>query len=378
MQAFHDKLTILLPLKDKEPFTWRWLSWAQECAMPYVVLIADGGTCGLDLRLLERFPNLRLQYIRYPFDASLLDFYAKMADALGRVATPYTAVASNDDFLSSEGLQKCVDFLDAHPGYVAAAGDQQDFVIRSGPRSHLFVPHYGEFVVGDQCYPAKSLEQDTVFERMVDYVNNHFNSFLWGGVLRTRELTLTWDTISKSDIDDLRFALHLFYLLPITCGKIRRIPGLYGLHQANPGGSYGASMLKSHPTWGHWMQNSSWEVDFQKFAFIIGGAIAATDRTNSAAALSNFANLYLGSFGRDMLANTWPETSKSFFPPMKTEPLDKEHLELQRLTEFLLAPQASVADLSPISCPPEKVNNRIFSTIRNLLQRKKKVTSLLK
>jgi glycosyltransferase domain-containing protein len=365
MSDLNEKLTILLPLKDKEPFTWRWLSWAQESALPYDVLIADGGKSGIDQRRLKNFADLRLHYIRYPFDGDLIDFYAKMVDASAKIGTPYTVLACNDDFHSLNGLRKSVEFLDAHSDYIAAAGDQQDFAIKSCLQGQSFAPHYGEFVIKDLCYPAKSLEQNTAWERIEDYVNNHFNSFLWGGILRTKALAATWEAICKSAIDDLRFTTHLFYLLPLTWGKTKRISGLYGLHQANPGESSGSDMLESFPTWWHWMQNASWDEDFKKFASIIGNSIATADGTSMDTALSNFVNLYLGSFGRDLLANIWPDVSRSFFPPLAFQPPDKDDSELRQLIEFLLLPRETVAGFIPVSRPPEKKKNTFFSKLVN-------------
>ena len=38
-----NELTILLTLKDRAPFTFRWMSYANSIRFPFKVLIADGG-----------------------------------------------------------------------------------------------------------------------------------------------------------------------------------------------------------------------------------------------------------------------------------------------------------------------------------------------
>ena len=103
------RLTIVLPLKGRHLFTLRFLWHANEARLPYRFLVADGQAHAELARLLENsrkvFPALDVEYIRYPEDIDFQHYYAKMADALQRVRTPYVKVADNDDFLAHAGLE---------------------------------------------------------------------------------------------------------------------------------------------------------------------------------------------------------------------------------------------------------------------------------
>ena len=118
-------LTIVLPLRDRVPYTRRWMEYASACAFPFKVLIADGGSDDSAQALLadkRRFPNVDYEYVRYPEDKGYPDFYAKMADAMRRVQTPYVALVDNDDFLVVDGASKAIEFLASNGDYVSCGG----------------------------------------------------------------------------------------------------------------------------------------------------------------------------------------------------------------------------------------------------------------
>src|SRR5690606_7593503 len=75
------------------------------------------------------YPGLELEYVRYPPDRSYTDYYAKLADSLGRVRTPYVAMADNDDFFIVDALLDSVRFLAGHADYVACGGQGAIFWI---------------------------------------------------------------------------------------------------------------------------------------------------------------------------------------------------------------------------------------------------------
>ena len=95
------KLTIILTLKGREEFTFRWMRYMNEMHCPYKILLADGGAnleLEAHLRHPNNYPNLDYEYIRYPFDASLDDYLNKFENVISRVKTEYILLADNDDF----------------------------------------------------------------------------------------------------------------------------------------------------------------------------------------------------------------------------------------------------------------------------------------
>src|SRR5690349_18578419 len=132
-----DQLTILLALKDRVPFTRRWLAYAASAKLPYRIMIADGGSDESVAALASdaRATGVDVEYIRYPFDDSYARYYTKLADALSRVTTPFAVMADNDDFFIPEGLRSAVAFLEAHPDFVACGGQCAAFWMAGDPEA---------------------------------------------------------------------------------------------------------------------------------------------------------------------------------------------------------------------------------------------------
>ena len=109
-----NELTILLTLKDRPLFTFRWMAYANSIRFPFKVLIADGGKDETVPKVLSdktNFPNVNYEYIRYPYDVTYAEYYSKVVDALSHVKTPFAVMADNDDFFIVEGLRLAVEFL---------------------------------------------------------------------------------------------------------------------------------------------------------------------------------------------------------------------------------------------------------------------------
>ncbi len=127
------RLTIVLPLKGRPLFTLRFLWHANACRMPFHFLLADGEVRPDLASVLDNaksiFPNLDLEYVKYPDDVDFVRFFSKLHDAVSRAPTPYVMLADNDDFLMPAGIKKSVAFLDSAPDYVSCGGGVTGFAV---------------------------------------------------------------------------------------------------------------------------------------------------------------------------------------------------------------------------------------------------------
>jgi glycosyltransferase domain-containing protein len=138
-----------MPLKGRHLHTLRFLWHANQCAIPWRILIADGQVHPTIARLLEdraKFPNLDIEYVRYPDDRSYPDFWRKIADAISRVKSKYFMWVDNDDFLFPTGLERSVAFLDANPDFVCCGGGVAGFELHA-PRNAPLPMLCGDFSV---------------------------------------------------------------------------------------------------------------------------------------------------------------------------------------------------------------------------------------
>ncbi|HZP76302.1 MAG TPA: TIGR00180 family glycosyltransferase [Pseudolabrys sp.] len=219
------RLTIVLPLKGRPLFTLRFLWHANREKLPYRFVIADGQVDARLASLLENsrelFPNLDVEYVRYPDDASFGDYFRKMADALRRVHTPYVMLADNDDFLVRSGLDASVEFLDANADYVCCGGGIGGFAVYRRPPSSLggvlgplnqlryrYMPYDRSIDIGSS----------SVTERLASGLRNSWSYY---AVFRTPALQTIWDEVVELDLSDLQLHEKYCAMRTLTLGKAR-------------------------------------------------------------------------------------------------------------------------------------------------------------
>lgn len=112
----HNRLTILLTLKDRHAYTLRWLKWANSQECPFQIFIADGSRDETAKSYLtqENTNHLKIEYIRYNPDQTLRDWFFKLQDVLSRIDTKYTIQTDNDDFLLFTRLLESVTELELY------------------------------------------------------------------------------------------------------------------------------------------------------------------------------------------------------------------------------------------------------------------------
>jgi glycosyltransferase domain-containing protein len=219
--ALTPRLTIVMPLKGRRLFTFRFLWYANKRRLPYHFIIADGQVNEAATRRLENsretFPHLDIEYIRYPDDTDYGRYFAKMSDAMQRVRTPYVMHADNDDFLGFNGIERALDFLDANPDYVCARGHQITFSVHSkiggspGSISGRFNKLYWDNDFTDVRAPsaAERLREGGLCHRM------------YYAVYRSAALSRIWREIVEIDFSDLMLHEDFFALRVLTLGKTR-------------------------------------------------------------------------------------------------------------------------------------------------------------
>jgi glycosyltransferase domain-containing protein len=219
--AVMPRLTIVMPLKGRRLFTFRFLWYANQRRLPYRFIIADGQVDEAVASRLENsrdtFPHLDIEYIRYPDDTGYSRYFAKMLDAMQRVRTPYVMHADNDDFLGFSGIEKAIGFLDAHPDYVCARGHQITFSVHSriggspGSISGRFNKLYWDNDFADVSAPSaeERLRKGGLCHRM------------YYAVYRSAALARIWREIVEIDFSDLMLHEDFFALRVLTLGNTR-------------------------------------------------------------------------------------------------------------------------------------------------------------
>jgi glycosyltransferase domain-containing protein len=278
------RLTIVLRLKGRPLFSLRFLSHANRARMPFRFLIADGEARPPLVDILENsreiFPNLDIDYIRYPDDISFNQFYEKMHDALRRVRTPYVMLADNDDFLAPAGIERAIEFLDSHRDYVCCGGGIAGFSVHAPLNAALGV------VVGpinkiSYRYAPNDRSDDynssSVAERVIAGLSN-----TWGyyGVFRAPELALIWNEVREMAPSSLQLVERYCAMRALTLGKARSDPAVIGYwrqYWTSSGVHWRSSGNVPSREWIHHLMRNDFNGDFSRILERISRLAAATD-----------------------------------------------------------------------------------------------------
>jgi glycosyltransferase domain-containing protein len=214
------RLTIVMPLKGRHLFTFRFLWHANRMRLPYRFLIADGQFNEAVAHRLEDsreiFPEIDVEYVRYPDDVDYSRYFAKMSDALQRVRTPYVMHADNDDFLAFNGVERMLDFLDAHNDYVCSRGHYLTFSVYSGLGGSLG-DISGKFNRFYLYRDFKDATASTAIERLREC---GLDQALYYAVYRTDALAGIWREIAEIDFSELTLQENFVALRALTLGKV--------------------------------------------------------------------------------------------------------------------------------------------------------------
>jgi glycosyltransferase domain-containing protein len=270
-------LTIVLTLKDRAAFTHRWMSYANEVRFPFKVLIADGGADESVRGILSdkgRFPNLDYEYVRYPYDRTYSQYYAKAADVLSQVRTPLVVMADNDDFFVIDGLKECVDFMAEHREYSACGGQCASFWVGPAADDPAGTVH-GKRVEWKVSSGARSEVAETGAQRISNLSRSANDVYYL--VHRSDELARQFRLVRDFNPRDLFLVEQLITNLTAVAGKIKHLDTLYIARQLNAPGSSGGEHLKKHGGWFGLMLVPTWSEDFTKFVEISAAALAQAD-----------------------------------------------------------------------------------------------------
>jgi glycosyltransferase domain-containing protein len=175
------KLTIILTLKDRVSFTYRWMQYMNDIACAYPIIVADGG---VDLVLeeylkdYENYPKLNYTYIRYPFDNDLNTFYRKIVDAIDKVTTPYLLFADNDDFFLVEPIEDFIKFLDYNSDFVSCGGSNISLTLLSENNTVLNAAKAKKYIATSSNV-NRSVNMEDGISRFFYFMENANKNELW-------------------------------------------------------------------------------------------------------------------------------------------------------------------------------------------------------
>lgn len=283
------RLTILLPLKGRPLFTLRFLWQANRERMPFRFLIADGEVRSPLSDILENsgehFPQLDIEYVRYPDDSSFSLYFAKMYDAMRRVRTPYVMLADNDDLLGPTGIERAADFLDSHSDYVCCGGGIAGLSIRTSPQAPLGLL-LGTISKLNFRYAPDSTPDDisanTALERALAAFGSHW---IYYAVYRTPAQEIISKELAEMDLTALQLMERFCAMRALTLGKARldqTVISYFKQADTSSGGHWTTSEPAPTRSFVYHLLRSRFSSDFAAIAERISHAVVAADGGDAA------------------------------------------------------------------------------------------------
>jgi len=321
-------LTILLALKDRVAFTDRWLAYAAGARLLYRILIADGGSDPTVAQIVaeKKKQGLDVEYVRYPYDRTYADYFAKLADALSRVNTPFVVMADNDDLFIPDGLARAVECLQAHPEYVACGGQCAVFWMSGND-------------VDWKCSSQYSTDAaDTASERLRERCLGANDVFY--AVHRTDLLRRHFEAVRDCNPRDLFLMEQLVMFLTAIAGKTRQLDTLYIARQQDSPGSSGGAHQEQFGDWYDRMLVPTWSDDFTRFVDCATAALSRADNIPVDAARRIVVESYKASVAPSLLGDLVEEPTVSWSMPMV----------LQVVRRLVNLPRTSVLRRAALAC----------------------------
>jgi len=278
MKNIDNRLTILLTLKDREDFTFRWLEYVNKVHLPFKIIIADGGkTSSIEKALLDKsiFPNIFYEYYKYPYDLDISYLRKKLIDAISKIDSPFMMLTDNDDFIIVNGLIKSLNFMDKNPKYSCAKG--KIGFVNVGTQNY----EKKQFVYGDnnKYWIPKSVgvNVNSALERFELFLNaysqpGYYSNFYYG-INKTSEFVDVLKSTFKSDIGDI-FLEELAISGQVAInGNIESGDYLYLIRQRNTPSTTSSTNRKKMGNEYDRMFREDWSYDFRKFVDIISKSV---------------------------------------------------------------------------------------------------------
>ena len=300
------RLTIVLPLRGRPLFTLRFLWHANTARLPYKFIVADGEVRPELSRLLDDsqklFPHLDVDYIRYPDDGDFGRYFAKMADALARVRTPYVMLADNDDFLAWAGIERSLDFLERHPDYVCCGGGIGGFAVyaREFPRLGGLYGPLNKLAYRYMPYDRSlDLGSSSAADRLRQGLRNSWSYY---AVFRSPALQTIWREVAEINLSDLQLHEKYCAMRTLTLGKARSDPATIAYFR-----QYWTTMRSAFPKdWVHHLVRSRFSTDFAEILARISREAAAADGVDERPLAEDLRDNIISWFGDFLRRNYGP------------------------------------------------------------------------
>ncbi len=252
-----NKLTIMVPEKNRHQFLRRLLDYFALAECEFEIVIADSSDESYQ-EICGEFPSvLNIRYVRFQ---PAISPYDKLMQTIEAISSDYLVMTGDDDFLSLAALRECVSFLDREPGFSLAHGRAWSIVVDSNTGAGDVTP-----------YPQSSIKLDKSGDRVISHLAAYAPTAY--SVHRTRHFYRAMaSTLRAVKRDDYQFGELLLSCIPVCMGKVHCLDVDYLLRQGHL-----ASTSSRQLTWSEEMETADFDERYSKFISELAAYIGSSD-----------------------------------------------------------------------------------------------------
>lgn len=230
------KVTIIIPTYNRPNYLRRILDYYREEKNDFEIISADSSSDEnkkLNKKIISLFSNLKILYLdNYP---DKINPWYKFADATNYAKSKYCLFCADDDFITLNGINKAVDFLENNPDFVVAHGRYMGFYLKTkknGEKQFCWRP----------IYHQESIISPNPAVRLKSHLSNYLSPTIYA-VYRIDFLKMIYKELLSSKVDPLLFGELLPSMITLIYGKMKRLDILYAARQVYPKNGYWPSLM---------------------------------------------------------------------------------------------------------------------------------------
>ena len=252
-------VTLMVPTMNRPEFVIRMLRHYRRLGFKGRIAIGDSSKPELVERTRRAIPDLGGALDVVHLEMPGLGLAACLQQLANRLDTPYATILPDDDFVVPGSLERCIQFLEQHPDYVAAHGAGLTVTLDSNGL-------YGN-VVFCAPYPQPVSEADRASDRLRDHLGRYQVSLF--SVHRAASWRLMMGDVHR--MEDVSFAAELLpCCLSVVLGKVKELEGLYVVRQSH-------NLRLELPTMFDWIATRVWFPSYEVTVGCLAEALAQQD-----------------------------------------------------------------------------------------------------
>lgn len=273
------RVAILIPTKNRPRFIARQLAYYASLRSPHPVYVGDSSDpehLDATRAVVARFGDrLAVVHLTLPGATD----YEAIAELARHANEPYVAFAGDDDFLVPNALDRCAEFLGAHPEYASAHGQAVIAAVESQVERCR--------VLGTGPYAQRAVEHETARDRLSAYLSNY-----WGVCFSVQRLdAFRMGANFAAALSDKTFRELVASCLTIIRGKAKNLDVLYLIRQV-----HSARYLLPDPY--DWVVGSAWQASCERFRHCLVQEIASQDGVDESTACAAVKTIFWAYLGR--------------------------------------------------------------------------------